>query len=210
MGELRNISCTPLLSKIIEHFALRRLKEEVYPDTNQFGGLTGCGTTHYLIEAWDEILESMDQENAASCLVFIDFAKAFNTMSHQSCLKALLDHGASTHITRIVGSFFMNRTMTFRVGDSFSSPRPLKGGSPQGTLLGNFLFVMATNKLEHPSINDPSYPCANDDDLDTNPPLMTTSNKREWRPMADGSPADYVQSGENVRPIRPGYFLVSG
>ena len=34
------------------------------------------------------------------------------------------------------------------------SPRPLKGGSPQGTLLGNFLFVMATNRLEHSPLQE--------------------------------------------------------
>ena len=45
----------------MEFFALECLKQEVYPDKNQFGGLSGCGTTHYLVEAWDEILESLDQ-----------------------------------------------------------------------------------------------------------------------------------------------------
>ena len=40
LTELRNISCTPLLSKVMEYFALEQLKKEVYPDSNQFGGLS--------------------------------------------------------------------------------------------------------------------------------------------------------------------------
>ena len=40
-GQLRNISCTPLFSKILEHFVLTRLQEEVRPGTNQFGGIKG-------------------------------------------------------------------------------------------------------------------------------------------------------------------------
>lgn len=78
----------------MEFFALEQLKQEVYPSRNQFGGLLGYRTTHYLIEAWDKILESLDQEGAVSSLISIDFAKAFNTMGHQACLSALLDHGA--------------------------------------------------------------------------------------------------------------------
>ena len=97
-----------------------------------------------------------------STLISIDFAKAFNTMGHQACLESLTLHGASPHMVRIVGSFLMGRTMTFKAGSAVSSPRPLKGGSPQGTLLGNFLFVMATNRLERTPANNP-------------PPLLPTS-----------------------------------
>ena len=74
----------------MEFFALDRLKTEVYPRNNQFGGLAGCGTTHYLIEAWDFILESLDKEGTAVNMVSIDFTKAFNSMSHQACIKALV------------------------------------------------------------------------------------------------------------------------
>ena len=105
LSELRNISCTPLLGKIMEFFALRRLQKEVYPSTNQFGGLPGCGATHYLIEAWDRIVEGLDDGNSVVNLVSVDFAKAFNSMSHQACLKALIDEGVSTHMVRLVGWF---------------------------------------------------------------------------------------------------------
>ena len=64
ISELRN-SCTPLLSKVMEYFVLEELKKQIYPGINQFGGLTDCGTTHYLIEAWDNILEAMDPEGTS-------------------------------------------------------------------------------------------------------------------------------------------------
>ena len=38
--------------------------------------------------------------------------------------------------------------MRVRIGDSYSSPRSVPGGSPQGSILGNYLFCMATDELD--------------------------------------------------------------
>ena len=37
--------------------------------------------------------------------------------------------------------------MTVKVGKAKSIPRTVPGGSPQGSILGNFLFCVATNEL---------------------------------------------------------------
>ena len=97
-NELRNISCTVLFSKILEYFVLRKAKEEIQTRENQFGGLAGSSTNHYLVSAWDKILSSLeggDQE--AVNLISIDFAKAFNTMSHTACISAFKNKNASVH-----------------------------------------------------------------------------------------------------------------
>lgn len=148
LTELRYISCTPVLSKIMEYFVLDKLRGEVLTKTNQFGGIPGLGTNHYLIEAWDKMLESLDDYDAACALISIDFAKAFNTMGHQTFLHQLELHGASTNSYNLVQAFLTGRKMEFKVNESFSAKRLLKGGSPQGTLLGNFLFILATDSLE--------------------------------------------------------------
>ena len=38
LGELRNLSCTPLYSKVLESFVLDRLKKEVKLSSQQYGG----------------------------------------------------------------------------------------------------------------------------------------------------------------------------
>ena len=45
-------------------------------------------------------------------------------------------------------AFLTGRTMRARVGDEYSAPRRISGGSPQGSVLGNFLFGMTTDRLE--------------------------------------------------------------
>ena len=100
LSEMRNISCTPLLAKIIEFFVLKRIRSEITIKSNQFGGIPGCGTDHYLVETWNAIMESLDQESSVCSIVSVDFAKAFNTMSHQACVKELKKKGASKHMVK--------------------------------------------------------------------------------------------------------------
>ena len=51
-GQLRNISCTVLASKLYESYLMDWSKDEISTRGNQFGGVKGCGTSHYLIETW--------------------------------------------------------------------------------------------------------------------------------------------------------------
>ena len=129
-GELRNISCTNLFSKVLEHFVLQRLRREIGPRTNQFGGLPGSGVNHYLTAAWNSVAEALEEDDqTAMNLISVDFAKAFNTMSHGACVNAFANKGASRHSVGMVSAFLRGRRMRFKVGRSFSTCRPIKGGS---------------------------------------------------------------------------------
>ena len=55
LGDLRNLSCTPLFSKVLEFFVLEDLKSTVKLSTAQFGGVKGISTDHFLIESWQTI-----------------------------------------------------------------------------------------------------------------------------------------------------------
>ena len=92
-------------------------------------------------------MSALDQDDGVANLLSIDFAKAFNTMSHQACLAALSDKEASPHCIRMTAAFLSDRRMVFKAGTTLSEARHLKGGAPQGTLLGNYLFIAATDSL---------------------------------------------------------------
>ena len=44
--QLRNISCTLLVSKIFESYLLLWAREEISVRNNQYGGIKGCSTEH--------------------------------------------------------------------------------------------------------------------------------------------------------------------
>ena len=105
-------------------------------------------------------MTNLDQESSVCSLVSVDFAKAFNTMSHSACIESLIAKGASSNITRVIASFLTERKMKFRAGECLSSDRPLNGGSPQGTLLGNYLFVLTTDHLEDTALSPVRTPAS--------------------------------------------------
>ena len=148
MGDLRNISCTMLPSKIYESFVLNWLGTEVTCKRNQFGGIKGCGVGHLLAEMWDTVMTHLEDARAAVNITAIDYAKAFNRLSFQHCLRVFARKGASTETIAILATFLSNRTVTVRVKNTWSDPLPVFGGVPQGPILGVLLFNVSTDDLE--------------------------------------------------------------
>ena len=101
-----------------------------------------------VVSVWQKILEDLEDCRAATVLTAIDYAKAFNRMQYQDCLRALARHGAPDQIIGMVATFLSERSMTVRVGRSWSDPRPVNGGVPQGSILGVILFNITTDNLE--------------------------------------------------------------
>ena len=154
-GECRNLSCTPLFSKAMESFMMEKINGEVGKDPLQYGGLKGSGTEHMLVQAWNNITRSLEEENTSVSLISIDFAKAFNRMGHQACLSAYKKKGASLDSLGLIYAFLSGRTMRIKVGSVLSSPRPIKGGSPQGSVSANALFCATIQFLQEGEIEVP-------------------------------------------------------
>ena len=146
--DLRNISCTRLFSKVYESFILQWLTQQVGIRNNQFGGMRGSGTEHFLVHLWQKILEGLEDQRAAIALTSIDYSKAFSRLSFPHCIDSLAKKGASSELLRIVGSFLSGRKMKVRVGNETSEGQDVMGGVPQGSLLGVFLFNVAIDTFE--------------------------------------------------------------
>ena len=114
---------------------------------HQYGGRKGVGTEHFLIDTWESVMVALEEEGSAANLVSIDFEKAFNRVDHNECIKALLAHGASETSVNWTAAFLHGRRMSVRLRKTLSQPRPVPGGSPQGSILGNFLFCITTDQF---------------------------------------------------------------
>ena len=110
--DCRNLSCTPLFSKICESFMMDRIESEVQIDRKQYGGIKRTGAEHLLLQSWDNILNSLEDNRGSVNLITIDFSKAFNRMSHQECIKSFHRKGASNQLLNLIAAFLSGRRLS--------------------------------------------------------------------------------------------------
>ena len=192
-GECRNLSCTPLFSKVCESYMLDRINTETNPDPLQYGGIKKCGVEHFLLQSWDKILRGLEDNRGSIGLISIDFAKAFNRMSHQACINAFKKKGASNQTLNLIASFLCGRRMSVKINESFSTHRAINGGSPQGCVSANALFCTTIEFLQEGSLEN-SLTLADYAVLETTGPSL---------PAGDTIIADAVSFGSNGVDLGP-------
>ena len=146
--QLRVISLTSYYSKLFESFVIDWLMEYVGDklDWAQYGGLKGNSINHYLIELTNFILYNQDMKHPHAVLAMcIDFSKAFNRQNHNTLIKILSDLEVPNWLLRIIIAFLSDREHILRYKGKFSQSKSLPGGTPQGTRLGMFLFLILIN-----------------------------------------------------------------
>jgi hypothetical protein len=147
-SELRIISLTPFLSKAFERIVFDWLIHFIgnKMDWSQYGGTRGSSSSHYIIDLITFILYNQDlKEPKAILTAMVDFEKAFNRLNHNKLLSKLHDMGAPGWLVNIVKGFLEERKLEVHYKGEKSDSKDMPGGSPQGTILGLFLFLVQIN-----------------------------------------------------------------
>ena len=133
--------------KILEGQVLLKLRGELIPDPTQYGGVPRCGVEHLLLHLWEDVLNGMEGGDKAAIMLGIDYEKAFNRKDHGVCLEELQRLGASAGSLALVRAFLEDRAMTISIDGHTATPVPIRGGSPQGSVLGCLLYCITTQRL---------------------------------------------------------------
>jgi len=134
ISNYRLISLLPIFSKLLEKLMRSRMinflvnKNIIYE--KQFGFQRGKSTEHAIIDIQSKMIDALDNKEHPCC-VFLDFAKAFDTIYHHILVSKLNYYGIRGNVLDWMRSYLENRQQCVQVGNLQSKFQTVECGVPQ-------------------------------------------------------------------------------
>ena len=153
----RGITLTPIAAKIFNKLLLNRIVPALDPllRKNQNGFRRGRSTIAQIL-AIRRILEEMRRLNKEITLCFVDFRKAFDSISRDTMFEILHLYGIPAPIVKAIQLLYINTSATIITPDGETESFNITAGVLQGDTLAPFLFVVVLDYVLRMSLDNMS------------------------------------------------------
>lgn len=148
VSNYRPISILSVFAKVFESIVCPivqvHFKQIITP--YQHGFVTGRSTCTNLTSFTESLVEAIDKQKQVD-VIYTDFSKAFDRVSHDILILKLSNYGFGGPLLKWLQSYLCKRLFHVVLGGFCSEHLEINSGVPQGSLLGPILFNIYINDI---------------------------------------------------------------
>ena len=147
----RPVSLTCTVCKLMESIIREKITDHLNFNSllnkSQHGFMKSRSCQTNLLEFMDFVTEKIDNGESVD-IVYLDYSKAFDKISHQKLITKLKAHGISGKVADWVKEWLTDRKQYVVIDGFESGVIYVISGVPQGSVLGPILFIIYINDID--------------------------------------------------------------